>query len=34
MIPETHNPDAAVMADAQVRFAGGGVEVMLPPFGN
>lgn len=28
----THNPDAAIQADAQVIFAGGSVSVALPPY--
>jgi exonuclease SbcC len=28
----THNPDAALQADAQVHFAGGAVNVVLPPY--
>lgn len=28
----THNPEAARLADAQVRFAGGQLEILLPPY--
>lgn len=30
----THNPDAAALADAQLRFADGRVTVALPPYGS
>lgn len=30
----SHNPDAAAMADAQLRFADGRVTVVLPPYGS
>jgi exonuclease SbcC len=30
----SHNPDAAAMADAQLRFADGRVTVALPPYGS